>query len=72
LKASFAANPCFEIARMFADSSGSSAEDIYGTLARIVYPSKYPSLFLALAAYLNLNDKIQEIKDSKLIAVDSK
>ncbi|GAB4163254.1 MAG: hypothetical protein Tsb006_2090 [Rickettsiaceae bacterium] len=71
LKAAFAASPCFEIARMFADSSRSSAEAIYGTLAGIAQPAKYPALFLALAAYLGLNNKVAEIKEPKLIGYDT-
>ena len=52
LRAAFSANPCFEVARMYADSATGSAEAIYGTLAGIAQPAKYPALFLALAAYL--------------------
>lgn len=71
LKAAFSFNPCFEIARMYADNVLSSpegeseggAEAIYGSLSEIVQPSKYPALFLALAAYLGLIEKIQEIKE---------
>ena len=71
LKAAFLARPCFEIARMYAGSSGGSADAIYGTLAGIVAPVKYPDLFLALAAYLELFEKIAEIKEPKLISYES-
>jgi tetratricopeptide (TPR) repeat protein len=70
LRAAFSANPCFEIARMFADNSTSSAEAIYGTLAGIAQPGKYPALFLALAAYLGLIEKITELKAAKLISYE--
>ena len=72
LKAAFAAKPCFEIARMFADNSRSSDDAIYVMLAGIAAPSKYPALFLAMAAYLGLIDKIKEIKEPKLISYESK
>lgn len=72
LRAAFSAKPCFEIARMFADSSRSSAEAIYGTLAGIVQPAKYPDVFLALAGYLGIKEKVIEIKEPKLISYDSK
>ncbi len=68
LKNAFLAKPCFEIARMYIASSRSSPDAMYGTLASLVLPSKYPDLFLALAAYLNLPDKIAEIKEQKLIS----
>lgn len=70
LKAAFMYRPCFEIARMYADSSRSSAEAIYGTLAGISPPLKYPAVFLALANYLGLKDKVVEINDPKLITHD--
>ena len=57
---------------MFADSSRSSAEAIYGTLAGIVQPAKYPAVFLALAGYLGIKEKVIEIKEQKLISYDSK
>lgn len=72
LRAAFSAKPSFEIARMFADSSRSSAEAIYGTLAGIAQPAKYPGVFLALAGYLGIKEKVIEIKEPKLISYDSK
>lgn len=67
LKAAFIARPCFEIALMYIKSCKSSVNAIYGTLASIVKPGEHNELFLALAAYLDLPDKIKEIKESKLI-----
>jgi uncharacterized protein HemY len=57
LRVAFSAKPCFEIARMYADSSKSSVEAVYGTLAGMVSTQDYPDLFLALAAYLGVSDK---------------
>jgi tetratricopeptide (TPR) repeat protein len=70
LKAAFSAKPCFEIARMFADSSRSSAEVIYGTLAGIAQPAKYPAVFLALAGYLGIKEKTIELKEPKSMSHD--
>jgi len=67
LRAAFSANPCFEVARMYADNATGSAEAVYGVLAGIAQPAKYPALFLALAAYLGLIEKITELKEPKLI-----
>ena len=67
LKAAFSYRPSFETARMYADSSRSSAEAVYGTLAAIAAPTKYPAIFLALANYLGLKDKALEFNDQKLI-----
>ena len=67
LKAAFSIRPCFEIARMYADSSRSSADVIYGTLAGIASPAKHQALYLAIAAYLGLNNKITEMKESNLV-----
>jgi tetratricopeptide (TPR) repeat protein len=65
LKAAFVARPCFEIAEMYAKCSRSSANVVYGTLAGLVKPSENNALFLAIAAYLGLHDKISVRKDGK-------
>lgn len=70
LRAAFSAKPSFEVARMYVDSATGSAEAIYGVLAGIVQPAKYPALFLALAAYLGLIEKINELKGPKLISYE--
>lgn len=72
LKAAFVSNPCFEIAEMYAKCSDSSANVVYGTLAGLVKPSENNALFLAIAAYLGLYDKIADIKDPKLTNYESK
>lgn len=72
LKSAFVAKPCFEIAEMYAKCSRSSADAVYGTLSGLAKPSENIGLFLALAAYLGLEDKIREIKSPKLISYEGK
>jgi lipopolysaccharide biosynthesis regulator YciM len=72
LKSAFVSCPCFEIARMYIKCSRSSANAVYGTLAGLVKPSENNALFLAIAAYLGLYDKIADIREPKLINYDSK
>ncbi|PCJ29792.1 MAG: hypothetical protein COA94_00080 [Rickettsiales bacterium] len=66
LKSAFAATPSFELAKMYANSAHSSSDVVYGTLANLATPAKYPELFLALATYLNLPDQIVKIKEASL------
>ena len=68
LKAAFLSNPCFEIARMYVASSRNSADANYGILASMANPMQYPDLFLAMAAYLDLPDKVASLKSSKPLA----
>lgn len=70
LKAAFASKPCFEIAEMYVKCSCSSVDAIYGTLAGLAKPSENVAVFLAIAAYLGLEDKIREIKSPKLISYE--
>jgi tetratricopeptide (TPR) repeat protein len=72
LKSAFISCPCFEIALMYIKCSKSSVNVIYGTLAGLVNPSENNALFLSIAAYLGLYDKIADIKEPKLINYDSK
>ena len=72
LKSAFVSNPCFEIAQMYIKCSKSSVNAIYGTLAGLVKPSENNALFLAIAAYLGLYDKVAEIREPKLINYDPK
>lgn len=67
LKTAFSNCPSFEIAELYIKCSRSSGHVIYGTLAGLAKPSEHYPLFLAIAAYLGLNDKITEIKEPKLI-----
>lgn len=71
LKIAFSAKPCFEIARMYADSAKSSVEAIYGTLAGMATPQEHPDLFLALCAYLGISDKGIISKAPRRIQSDS-
>ncbi len=70
LKTAFSIRPCFEIAEMYIESSSSSVNSIYGTLCSIVPAKNYNGLFLAIAAYLNLPEKIQELRNPKLISYE--
>jgi uncharacterized membrane-anchored protein len=65
LKAAFSVKPCFEIALLYIKCSKSSLSAVYGTLAKIASPNEHNALFLAIAAYLDLPDKIKEIKEPK-------
>lgn len=71
LKAAFLSNPCFEIARMYVASARNSAEANYGILASMANPTQYPDLFLAMATYLDLPDKVASLKSSKPLAYTS-
>jgi len=72
LKSAFVSNPFFEIAQMYIKCSRSSVNAVYGTLAGLVNPSQNNALFLAIAAYLGLYDKVAEIREPKLINYDPK
>lgn len=70
LRSAFVSYPCFEIALMYIKCSRSSVNAVYGTLAGLVKPSEHNALFLAIAAYLGLYDKIADIREPKLINYD--
>ena len=57
---------------MYIKCSRSSVNAVYGTLAGLVNPSQNNALFLAIAAYLGLYDKVAEIREPKLINYDPK
>lgn len=62
-KAAFNYLPSFDIAKIYADNaSHKSAEEIYNDLAASASPQQYQGVFLAIAAYLGLDDKIQKLK----------
>jgi tetratricopeptide (TPR) repeat protein len=62
-KAAFNYSPCFDIAKIYADNaSNKSTEEIYNDLAAAASPTQYKGIFLAIAAYLGLDDKIQKLK----------
>lgn len=62
LKTAFSLNPDFQIARLIADNMQETPEIIYDMLAEIVPPINNQALFLAIAAYLGLDDKINALK----------
>ena len=72
LRSAFVSNPCFEIAQMYIKCSRSSVNAVYGTLAGLVNPSQNNALFLAIAAYLGLYDKVAEVREPKLINYEPK
>jgi lipopolysaccharide biosynthesis regulator YciM len=61
LQAAFSARPCFEIAQMFIANSSDEPLDKYRALVALVPVGKYPEIFLAISAYLGLNDEAQNI-----------
>lgn len=68
LKLAFAANPCFEMAELFIKASNLTTDRIYEELAEIVPPQENRGLFLAIAARLGLSEKIDGLKEQKLLA----
>lgn len=70
LKNAYKLNPSFEIAELYISASRGSPEVSYSSLANIVDPKSNNSLYLAIAAYLGLPDKINEIKERKLISYE--
>lgn len=62
LKAAFKANTCFSIGRMYVDCSSSDPEILYKDLASIADPKSNSGTFLALAAYLGLEEMISVLK----------
>lgn len=68
VQASFANNPCFEVAEMYIKlSHEQNSTSIYDNLSKIVDVRKYSALFLVIATYLNLQDKIDLIRKSYFI-----
>lgn len=64
LKDAFIANPTFEIVELYHRFSPMPPLKIYEDLATLVDPEHHLGLFLAIAAYLDLPDKIQCLKHS--------
>lgn len=71
LRIAYSYNPNFQIAELFIDSSRNSAEAKYNTLASIVDPKDNNGLYLAIAGYLNLPERINELQTSKSLTSDS-
>ncbi|WP_375333743.1 tetratricopeptide repeat protein [Candidatus Tisiphia endosymbiont of Xenochironomus xenolabis] len=62
LQTAFTASPSFEIVELYKKFSTNDSSEIYDDLANLVDPKKYLGLFLAIAAYLDLPEKIQNLK----------
>lgn len=62
LRSAYSYKPTFAIAELFIECSRSSSEAMYNTLASIVEPKNHPGLYLALAAYLDLPERIEELR----------
>ena len=67
LRSAFATNPSFDVAEMYIKSSNFTSLKIYESLADIVDPKNHQALFLAIAAYLGLPEKITFIREQKLL-----
>ena len=63
LESAFSVKPCFEIAEIYIKCSDKSKDDIYNSLAKLAKADKHNVLFLAIAAYLDLPEKIREMKE---------
>ncbi len=59
----FTTNPCFEIAQLYHKFSLLSPSQIYENLESLINPHHHFGLFLSIAAYLELPDKIIELKN---------
>lgn len=68
LRVAFSSRPCFELAMMYTrHATTASSEEIYSALSSFVKPDQHVALFLALAAYLGLIERITELKESMYI-----
>ncbi|MGC0371701.1 MAG: hypothetical protein DGJ47_000400 [Rickettsiaceae bacterium] len=63
LKSAFIYNNCFKIALMYAKCSTGSNEVIYRTLSADVEVKDNIHIFLSLAAYLELDSKVKELRN---------
>lgn len=60
----FISNPCFEIAVLYQKFTGLAPVQIYEKLESLVTPKNHLGLFFGVAAYLDLPEKILELKNS--------
>lgn len=67
LAAGFAARPSFAIIDLYVEFANLPALDIYQTIANLASPQQHFSLFLAMAAYLDLPEKIIALKAHRSI-----
>lgn len=69
LNAAFIDYPSFEIAQLYKQFSFMSPTEIYENLVKLINPNEYLGLFLSIAAYYDLPDKIEQLKgDPKLLS----
>ena len=69
LNAAFIDNPSFEVAQLYKQFALMPLEKIYEDLAKLIDPNQYLGLFLSIAAYYDLPDKIGELRSApKLLA----
>lgn len=64
LEDAFAAKPSFEIFALYYKSVSLKAEEIYSNLASLTDPEYHNGLFIAIAAYLGLDDRVKLLKTS--------
>lgn len=62
LKSAYSLSPCFQIAELLIKTLNSGSESTYTTLASIADPKEYLDLYLAVAAYLNLPNRLAELR----------
>ncbi|XVN42935.1 MAG: heme biosynthesis HemY N-terminal domain-containing protein [Candidatus Rickettsia vulgarisii] len=66
LQEAFAKKPSFEIVELYKKFYSLKPVEIYKNLESIVNPQEHLGLFLSIAAYLDLPDKIKSLKDESL------
>ncbi len=64
LEDAFAAQPSFTIFVLYSKSVSIGAEEIYSNLAMLADPEYHNGLFIAIAAYLGLDDRVKLLKAS--------
>jgi len=65
IETAIANNPSFELMEIYAKSANLTSIRIYEKLEILANPKKHLGLFLAIAAYLDLPEKINELKSSQ-------
>lgn len=64
LEDAFSLNPSYELFVLYSKScKDMSNEEMYNVFTTLADPKEYIGVFLAIASYLSLHDKVQEIKD---------
>lgn len=69
LNAAFIDHPSFEIAQLYKQFSFMTPTEIYEGLVKLINPNEHLGLFLSIAAYYGLSDKIEQLRgDPKLLS----